>query len=92
MEDLVTATNGPIAARPWPRLVWAAAVTACLLAVAWALQWVPLPGRAGLRAGRTCRWQRQGPLPLPPARARDAGTCRTSPGSAGSGPPGSSDA
>ncbi|HEV3457271.1 MAG TPA: hypothetical protein VHG32_11980, partial [Thermoanaerobaculia bacterium] len=40
----MTATNGPIAARPWPRLAWAAAITACLLAVAWALQWVPLPG------------------------------------------------
>jgi hypothetical protein len=39
----MTSTKGPVSG-PWPRLVWSAAVTAALLAAAWALQWVPLPG------------------------------------------------
>ncbi|MBV8199563.1 MAG: hypothetical protein JOZ15_02960 [Acidobacteria bacterium] len=40
----MTTMEGAVAIRPWPRLLWAAMVTAALLAAAWALRWVPLPG------------------------------------------------
>ncbi len=43
MEDVLTATRRPLVG-PWPGLARAAAVTVALLAAAWALQWVPLPG------------------------------------------------